>query len=390
MKVVVFGGGGAMGRVVVQDLVECPDVTGILVADYNEGKAREVAERFKDKRVQSCFADATKVEEVAKIFKGYAAVINCAQYDVNLQVMEACVKAGCHYNDLGGMFHMTKKQLKLFDDFKKAGLTAVLGMGAAPGITNVLSRYACDRLDEVSEIRCQVGISPVADEPKEVFWPAYSIRTIMEEYADDSQQFINGRYQTMPPMSGFLEVEFPAPVGRKLCMHTLHSEPATIPDSFKDKGVKNVTWRLGLPAWFEEKAQFLAKLGFAGKEPVVVQGTKVIPREMLATIIEKQLQAKKLPSAPETVACIQAHAFGKKGGRLVECIVSCLVGVHSRWKMNCMTSTPPAIVAQMQAKGMIEQPGVWGPEKVIDPEYFFKELGKREMQVLVTLKERLV
>jgi saccharopine dehydrogenase-like NADP-dependent oxidoreductase len=58
--------------------------------------------------------------------------------------------------------------------------------------------------------------------------------------------------------------------------------------------------------------------------------------------------------------------------------------------MNCMTSTPPAIVAQMQAKGMIEQPGVWGPEKVIDPEYFFKELGKREMQVLVTLKERLV
>ena len=40
MKVVVFGGGGAMGRVAVQDLVECPDVTGILVADYNEGKAR--------------------------------------------------------------------------------------------------------------------------------------------------------------------------------------------------------------------------------------------------------------------------------------------------------------------------------------------------------------
>src|SRR5512136_137928 len=100
MKAVVFGGAGAMGRVVVQDLVECPDVTGILVADYNEGKAREVAERFKDKKVQSCFADATKVEEVAKIFKGYAAVINCAQYDVNLQVMEACVKAGCHYNDL--------------------------------------------------------------------------------------------------------------------------------------------------------------------------------------------------------------------------------------------------------------------------------------------------
>jgi saccharopine dehydrogenase (NAD+, L-lysine-forming) len=234
MKIVVFGG-GAMGGVAVQDLVECPDVTGILVADYNEGKAREVAGRFKDKKVQSCFADATKVEEVAKILKGYTAVINCAQYDVNIEVMQACIKAGCHYNDLGGMFHMTKKQLKLFDDFKKAGLTAVVGMGSAPASLTFLSRYACDRLDEVSEIRVSAGISPVGEEQKEVFWPAYSIRTIMEEYVDDSQQFINGRYQTMPPMSGFMEVEFPAPVGRKLCMHTLHSETATIPDSSRTR-----------------------------------------------------------------------------------------------------------------------------------------------------------
>ena len=38
---------------------------------------------------------------------------------------------------------------------------------------------------------------------------------------------------------------------------------------------------------------------------------------------------------------------------------------------------------------MIKQPGVWAPEQVIEPEYFFRELAKREMHVQVTIKEDL-
>jgi len=49
---------------------------------------------------------------------------------------------------------------------------------------------------------------------------------------------------------------------------------------------------------------------------------------------------------------------------------------------------PPSIVAQMPAKGMIKEQ-VWGPGQVIDPEYFFEELAKREMHVQVTIKEDL-
>ena len=52
------------------------------------------------------------------------------------------------------------------------------------------------------------------------------------------------------------------------------------------------------------------------------------------------------------------------------------------------TGTPPSITAQMQAKRIIDKPGVWGPE-VIDPELFFSELAKREMEVTVMKKEIL-
>jgi saccharopine dehydrogenase-like NADP-dependent oxidoreductase len=388
MKIVVIGGAGAMGRVVVQDLSESPEVTEILVADFNESMVREIVEKFRDKRIIGCFADARRVEELTKVIQGYDVVINCAQHDFNLEVMQACLNADCHYNDLGGMWHITKKQLKLFDDFQKVGKTAVCGIGAAPGVTNILARYAYDRLDEVREVRCAAALSEMGPECKDIFLPAYSIQTIMEEYDMDSYQWIDGQYRTTPAMTGQMEMVFPEPIGRKVCIHTLHSETATIPDSFKDKGIQTVTWRLSLPPGFEEKAHFLAWLGFASTEAVTVRGMQVVPREVLTKVVEKHLESKQPIKVPDIMGCLQVEVFGKKNGKEVQYTISSLCGTHSRWGVSNLTQSPAAIVAQMQVKGMIKEAGVWAPEKVIDPEYFLAELKKREMNTFVTIKEQ--
>ena len=59
--------------------------------------------------------------------------------------------------DMGGLFHVTRKQMPLSDQWKAQGLTAVLGMGSAPGIVNVMSRYAVDLLDSVESIHMNPG-----------------------------------------------------------------------------------------------------------------------------------------------------------------------------------------------------------------------------------------
>ena len=389
MRIAIIGGAGAMGRVTAMDLSENDKVKEILIADYQSEKAEECAAGFNDPRVKASFVDANKVDDMAGLLQGYDAVINAAQYYVNLNVMRACLKAGAHYNDLGGMFHTTREQLKLSEDFKKAKLTAVLGIGAAPGITNVLARYGYDQLDEVEIVQVSdAGIDLTDMKGIDVFTPPYSIRTIMEEYTDESVQFLDGEYRTLPPLSGRMEIEFPSPIGRQICIHTLHSEPATIPESFKNKGVKEVTWRLSLPAEFEERAQFLASVGFGSKQSLKVQGVDVVPVEVLAAVIEKQLEDKLKGVALEVhdEECLRAQVIGKKNGRNVECTVDCLVATHSRWGVSHATSVPPAIAAEMQVKGDVE-PGVWGPEQAIDPLKFFKELGKREMRIQVTRKE---
>jgi saccharopine dehydrogenase-like NADP-dependent oxidoreductase len=391
MKIAVIGS-GAMGRTTIMDLSECPEVKKILVADYQEKTAKEFASSFKDPRIKGSFVDANEIDKTADLIKGYDAVCNTAQYYVNLHVMKACLKAGCHYNDIGGLYHTTLKQLELFNDFKKAGLTAVLGMGAAPGITNVLAAYAYNQLDEVEIVRLTAaGVDKTDMKGIDVFMPPYSIMTLMEEFSEESLQFINGEYKTLPPLSGKEEIVYPEPVGPCICIHTLHSEQATIPSSFKNKGVKEVTFKLGLPLGVRERIMFLASVGLGSKKPVKVGNMEVAPIEVLVQVLDKHIKEKLegVKLNRNAAKCRRAQVIGKKNGRKVEYLVDCMAGIHSRWGVDCAVGVPPSIVAQMQAKGMIKEPGVWAPEQVIDPEYFFKELVKRELEIWVTTKEHL-
>src|SRR4051812_30220150 len=148
VRIVVLGGAGAMGRITVRDLVEtAPENVEIVVADSNEAAAKDLAKRVHRRGVESVVANASDVRGTAKMLGGAFAVINCTQYEWNVKVMQAALSAGAHYVDLGGLFHKTNEQLELHEAFQKAELTAILGMGAAPGITNVLARSAADTMD---------------------------------------------------------------------------------------------------------------------------------------------------------------------------------------------------------------------------------------------------
>jgi len=393
MKIAVIGAAGLMGPVTVRDLSENPEVKEILVADYKEKKAKDLAASYNDPRIKGIFVDGYNIDETAKLIEGYDCVIQSAIYYVNLPVMQACLKAGCHYNDLGGMFYTSQKQLKLFDDFRKARLTAVLGIGSAPGTTNILARYAYDRLDEVEKVHVSsAGIDLTDTRGIEVFKPAYSLLTIMEEFTDSAVEFINGKYEEVPALSGLEEINYPEPIGRQTCFHTLHSEPATLPSSFKDKGVKEVVWKLGLPTKFFESAKFLASVGFGSTNPINVRDYEVVPREILNAVVERQVTDKLEGKGikPNVIRARHASVTGKKNGKKTEYVLDCVSGIHSRWGVHCATQVPPSIVAQMQAKGMIKEPGVWAPEQAVDPEYFFNELAKREMRVQVMVKEEIV
>jgi lysine 6-dehydrogenase len=157
MRVLVVGGAGAMGRWTVRDLTESEGVDEVVVADLDGTRAREAAGWAAARsgsngtaQVRALALDAGDPEGLRRAFDGADVVCNCAVFALNLPVMEACADTATHYVDLGGLFHTTRRQLALHDRFLAAGVTAVIGMGGSPGITNVLAALAARDLAEVS------------------------------------------------------------------------------------------------------------------------------------------------------------------------------------------------------------------------------------------------
>jgi saccharopine dehydrogenase-like NADP-dependent oxidoreductase len=357
---VVLGGVGAIGRVVVRDLFESHPRNHILIADYNEVGARAYARSFRGRRVSPAFADAGQTKQLPKLFRGHTVVINCTQHDFNLKVMRAALAARVHYIDLGGLFHWTRRQLKLNRQFKRAGLTAILGAGCAPGITNVMTRAAADRFDCLTSVRIRVGTKDLnAQSPGFVF--PYSAQTIVEELTLKPWVFARGRFREVKPRTGWERVDFSKPVGAQWVVLTRHSEIATIPLTFRAKGLQECDFKVG----FDRK--FVSEVVKRLKDGWTVRNFAKLP------------SPRGKPNDYEV-----SRVIVRGDGKTVT--MDCHAKANRRWHASAGdvdTGCPPSIIAQMIATGLITKRGVLPPEMAVPVEPFFRELRKRGMKIVV-------
>jgi saccharopine dehydrogenase (NAD+, L-lysine-forming) len=288
--------------------------------------------------------------------------------------MDACLEAGVNYTDMGGLFFTTRKQLELHDKFAKAGVSAVLCVGSAPGIPNIQSRYAADRLDTIDSIKIFDGIKPPP--PDNLFF-SYAVPTIVDEMTVEAMVFENGEFRSKPPLTGFEDYWFEQPLGLLPMHYSLHSEVATLPVSFKDKGIKDCFFKInywGMAKETVEKVRVLADYGLASTEPIEVKGQTVVPRDMLNSLLADYVAPVtsflEPPKAkpPEWTKEIVTEIRGTKDG------VKVLYRIGTVTTKGALpTGVVPALTAIWLADGKID-PGVYPPELALDPEPFFKEL----------------
>jgi lysine 6-dehydrogenase len=413
MRVVVVGGAGAMGRWTVRDLTESEGVGEVVVADLDGSRAREAAGWAAARsgsngtaRVSGLALDAGDGEALRRAFDGADVVCNCAVYSTNLPVMEACADAGTHYVDLGGLFHTTRRQLALHDRFVAAGVTAVVGMGGSPGTTNVLAALAGRGLDRVEEVEVRLGVADFAPSSAPVPVP-YAIQTILDEFSVPAMTFRDGRLVEVPAMSDQEELDFPPPVGRVRVGHTLHSEVATLPLHFADRGIRSVSFKVGFPAAFMDRLALLAALGLADTSPVELPSGPVVPRELLVHCITRTATMPGPDTAPDDAEAIWVRVRGRRAGPSgdpalaprdvsvdgspVERLAECVVRPHPAWQAGSGqldTGVPPSIVAQFLAAKVIDRPGVLAPEDAVPPEPYLAALAARNMEVTLVTRER--
>lgn len=389
MHITVLGGAGKMGCIAVQDLAEDGRVDNVRIADINLEQARTVSDYIGSSKIELKEVDINNNDSLLAALDGTDVCLNATVYYTNLLVMRACLEAGVNYTDMGGLFHTTRKQLAMHDDFVSAGKSAVLGMGSAPGVPNVQARYAADRLDTIESIKIYDGIAPPP--PDDVRF-TYAVPTILDELTVQPMVYRGGEFHACDPMSEFEDYWFTPPIGL-LPMHlSLHSEVATLPISFQHKGVQECFFKInywGMSKQTVEKIKVLADFGLNDDQPVSLNGHQVIPRNLLVMLLSKYVPpitdflVAPVTQPPNWVKEIVTEVKGTKKEKRITYRIGTLT-----CKGALPTGVAPAITAIWLAENRLP-PGVHPPEQVIEPEPFFDELETRSISTQVSITSML-
>ena len=390
MIITLLGGAGMMGAGIVRDLISdraIIDIRTIRVCDAARDRMAELARELDDPRMELVDLDATDPASIRAAVRGADLCINCVPtlLDFQMDIFEAALAEKVAYVDLGGLGTYTVRQLAEHERFKTAGVTAVIGAGADPGMSNVICRAVADEFDEIDSIRLYWAAELLGPE-NPILVPPYSVSTVLAEYAHESTQFYDGRHVTCPPMSGREMLDLPEPWGRCEFMHSPHSEQLTVPlaDGIRDKGIREFSWKLHLPHREHEAWVGLVKAGFGDfDEPVEVDGVKVRPLDVLDKVIARNM-AKNADRIPEQESHEIHFAIGKgrKGGQEKAVTVEVVVRPDPLYGhyVDACTSMNGSIAAQLILANP-QKPGVWAPESYFDVPSYFAELRKRKFAI---------
>ncbi|MFZ0700176.1 MAG: saccharopine dehydrogenase C-terminal domain-containing protein [Thermoplasmata archaeon] len=387
-RAVVVGGGGLTGQCTVRDLAHSTDFDTVVAADLDPALAERARTRAGGRRVEAAQIDVRDHAALVQLLRGASVCVNAVQYSFNLEVMAAAREARVPYLDFGGLFHMTRRQLELDASYRTEKLLAIPGLGQVPGISNVLAMEATRDLDRVDSLIIRDGWIDLTHNGPEVLF-TWSPSTFLDEMVLPAVVYEEGEYREYPPMSGAEEYAFAPPVGTVKVYRTLHSEPATLPESLRSKGLRHCEWKEGGPGI--DLLRTMALLGLASEVPVTVGGQSVRPREFLMALLRRE----KLLGVPEGLTVEDAEVCdleirGSARGTPVERHAVGRFPARPDWGLTATeyaVGVAGAIGAELIVRGDISGWGVLPPERCVPGPVFRDALARRGIETAITPPE---
>jgi saccharopine dehydrogenase (NAD+, L-lysine forming) len=298
MKALVVGAGG-VGAAFAAIAQRRPVFEHVTLADVSPQRAHEVvarlgeADRFAADRVDA----SDRTDLIALIERTRPdAVLNACDPRFNEPIFGACLHARVTYLDMAMTLSrphpqrpyeqpgtmLGEHQLAAHEQWRQAGLLALVGIGVEPGLSDVFARYAADELfSHVHEVGVRDGADLVVEGYD--FAPTFSIWTTIEECLNPPLIWERERgFHTTVPFSEPEVFTFPEGIGKVECVNVEHEEVVLIP---RWVACERVTFKYGLGREFIEVLRTLHKLGLDSTEPVSVRGAQVAPRDVVAAAL---------------------------------------------------------------------------------------------------------
>jgi saccharopine dehydrogenase (NAD+, L-lysine-forming) len=378
-RVTVLGGCGAVGSIAVRTLAALKDFSEVVIADIDAEKAKRMVGQLRTACLSATRVDALDASSVRQAIKGSDVVLNCVGpfYQFGAPILKAVIEAGINYVDISDDVDATRAQLDLSKQAERQGVSACIGMGSSPGVTNLLAKFAADQLlDEVEAIDL---FHAHGGEPTE---GAGVVGHRIHAMTSEIPVYLDGQYKTVrffEPAGVALreEVEF-RELGKYEVYPYPHPETITIPRYISCRRVTNKG--TVLPDEYFRFIVDLVKLGVVGETPLEVKGQHIAPRDFaIAYIVHERDRILRKTKFGLQRGCVKIVVTGKKQGKLHQFVFS----MASRGQaMGEGTGIPAAFGATLMFRGKIQTKGVLPPEACIKPLEFlavmqeFLKLGK--------------
>ena len=384
-KVLIIGAGG-VGNVVAHKCAMLTEYfSEVMLASRNENKCKAIAADVKQatgRTLRTAAVDADDVKATVALIKSFGAdlLINVALPYQDLPLMDACLHAGIHYVDTANYEppHLAKFeyswQWAYRERFQKAGLTALLGSGFDPGVTNVFCAYAqkhlFDTIETIDIMDANAGDHgyPFATN----FNPEINIREITQR----GRYWEQGEWKETDPLSVKWVYDYPG-IGPKDSYLLFHEELESL--ALNIKGLKRIRFFMTFSQNYLTHLRVLENVGMTRIDPIDFQGHKIVPIQFLKALLP---DPASLGPRTKGKTCIGCEITGVKDGKPRKVFIhnicdhqECYAEVKSQ-AISYTTGVPAAIGGAMLASGQWTRPGVWNMEEM-DPDPFMAELNKR-------------
>ena len=386
MNTVLIIGAGGVGHVVANKCAQLPDIfQNIHLASRTKSKCDAVAEDVRSRTgvsITTHSVDADDVPATVALIREIKPqlLINVALPYQDLTLMEACLETGVNYLDTANYEPRDVAKFEYSwqwayqEQFRNAGLFALLGSGFDPGVTNVYAAWALKH--QLDEVRVLDIIDCNAGDHGQPFATNFNPEINIREVTARGRYWERGEWVETDPLSWSMNFDFPDGIGSKKCFLMYHEELESLVQNLK--GIRRARFWMTFSENYLNHLKVLGNVGMTRIDPVNFQGQDIVPIQFLAKLLPDPASLGPLTKGK---TCIGDLMRGIKDGKEKTVYVynicdheECYAEVGSQ-AISYTTGVPAMIGSKMVAEGTWRKPGVWNMEQ-FDPDPFLKDLGK--------------
>lgn len=402
-KALIIGCGGVAQVAIHKCCQNSAVFSEICIASRTKSKCDAVAASLAGKtatKITTAHLDASHYDEVDALIKAFRPdiVLHLGMPYHNLTIMDACVENKVHYLDTAGYEPENtddpawraiyekrceeKGFVALFDyawqwayqeKFKKAGVTALLGCGFDPGVTQAYCAYAAkhefDHIEYIDILDCNGGNHglPFATN----FNPEINLR----EVSAPASYWEDGSFHTIPAMSVKRVYDFDG-VGPK-DMYLLHHEEIESIVRYIP-GLKRVRFFMTFGQSYIDYMNCLRNVGMLSTTPIQFNGQEIVPIQFLKALLPDPASLGPRTKGKTNIGCIfRGTKNGKPKSYYIYNICdheACFKEVGSQ-AISYTTGVPAMCGAMMLLTGKWHKPGAYTLEE-FDPDPFLDALDQ--------------